>query len=151
MRKHWASLVFVALAVLVLAVPAHAARVESQTYLGVTGDAQVLCTLAPDDGLDALGGACFAVLPEDATADVVIEDDVFEPVGAFWQFTKPGDDPLTGGEVLLSGAFCGSASLSIPPEATNLNIFVDEVNGLIDCPDAPPGAGTTGTITVAFT
>jgi hypothetical protein len=103
-------------------------------------------------GLDVLiscgtgiGGACFDLAGNEATAWVVIEDDSGQPVGGTYSF-RDGSN-----QTLASASFCESFTASVPDGSTRLLVFLDAATGPVDClENGGAGVATTGTATATF-
>lgn len=118
---------------------APAASAVSGDYIAAGGDLVVSCHAEAELGA-CVGGQIFDVPSGSSSVDVAIEDDNVASTGGFYQFVNE-----TGG-VEDFGGFCGSTSAAVPSSAVTLEVFVDTGFGPLDCPESPPGIGTTGTI-----
>jgi hypothetical protein len=93
----------------------------------------------------SVGGVCFDLAGNEATAWVVFDDDSGQPVGGTYQFRNVDNTTLA------SGVFCGSFTASVPEGSTRLLAFLDGPTGPVDClENGGTGIATTGTATATF-
>lgn len=137
----------VAALLLALTPPAEAGtRSESKEYVGFVGDAILLCDR--EGSPVNLGGACFWPEPTDEQVTITIVDDAGWTVGGYYGFFGPGGG-LFG--LMDNGPFCGSATVPVPEGATYMEVSVDGVFMVVDCPSLTGvGPATAGTISLQF-
>lgn len=144
-------LAFTALTALAMSTAHAEAYSDTKLYTQATGDALTLQCDATDPDLGGIGGVCFTLTGDEASASIAIEDVTTLPVGGAYEFVDALG--LDQGTVLASGAFCGSvSSVDVPDGAVSLVVYVDgPVFGPQDCVPTSPGIGLRGTITADFT
>lgn len=119
-------------------------------YVAVGGDALAVCPGATglDPGRD-VGGACYLPVPDNTSyAEITIRDRVTDPTGGYYKFTRPGDT-LLGQEDVAGGSFCDEVDATVPADATDLTVYVDNAKGPLDC-DGAPATGTLGHVVVVW-
>lgn len=122
-------------------VPPPNPAIQTKAYVGGPGDLVANC------GNPGIGGTCFNLAAPAASAAITIDDAAPYDVGALWQ----AED--AAGNVLDSDFMCGSTAIPVPAATTRVWVFIGEALGPAECLFSgvlSPGAGTTGTITVAF-
>lgn len=137
-----------ALAPTARAIPA--TRTVERPYTQATGDVFVLSCDATVEPTGGIGGACFDVFANERSLAIAPRDVTGLAVGGFYELTTAiGLDP---GDVLADGSFCGQiANVAIPSGTRGLLVYVDGVNGPLDCAPVSPGVAIRGTITATFT
>jgi hypothetical protein len=94
---------------------------------------------------NGIGGVCFDLTGNEATAAVVFEDASGQPVGGIYEFRNADDDTVG------SGFFCDSFTAEVPGGATRLLVFLAAATGPVDClENGGTGAATTGTATATY-
>lgn len=127
---------------------APAAAGEGGGYIAGTGDLFVRCGVQGDEIEQetgaCLGGQIFSVPADTGSAAIEIDDEITSDTAGFYQFED------ADGNVLASGAVCGSANVAVPADAAWLGVFVDTTLATLDCGN-PAALGTTGEIVVTWT
>lgn len=113
-------------------------RTEQKTY---TAGLDVLIV----DCENSVGGVCFDLAGNEATAVVVFDDDSGQPVGGIYEFRNADD------ETLASDFFCGSFTAAVPDSSIRLLVFLAAATGPVDClENGGTGVATTGTATATY-
>ncbi|MCI0415275.1 hypothetical protein L0222_21085 [bacterium] len=115
-----------------------ATRTEQKTY---TGGLDVLIL----DCDNNIGGVCFDLLGNEATAVVTFDDESGQPVGGIYEFRNVDD------ETIASGVFCSSFTAKVPDRSSRLLVFLAAATGPVDClENGGTGVATTGSVTGTF-
>ena len=136
------------------AVPGHAARTETVTYVGGTG----LVRSCPAAGI-GINGGCFTVQPGETRLDFRVDDTVASNLAFAVQFSRI---TVPGGIEYVTYRGCGSLTgIPVSGLSSDISVFVGDVNEVVfralsdavGAPYPPPAcagdrAGTTGTITM---
>lgn len=134
-------------------------KVEERVYIvGASGTSSVTTVDADGETIYVIGAMRFDLRDQGQVdvydeLEVTIEDQASSAVAVFYSFHDPDhfDESFFGGagSALVSGSFCGEATLEIPEGATMLRLVVNSLENAdeIDC---LPGAGTTGLARVAY-
>lgn len=113
---------------------------ETEEYHQLAGDFFISCA-------ENQGGVCFDINPDAEAVDLVVNDDVTDPTGAYFEVQNEAGDPLE------SGSFCGSSDeidLTGLSGAVAVLVWVDgPVFGPLDC-FGSAGIATTGSVTATW-
>jgi hypothetical protein len=140
MLRRGVLLVAAALLLLTFASAASAARTRTEQKPYTAGlDVAIL------DCENGVGGVCFELAGNEATAWVVFDDASGQPVGGIYEFRNADD------ETLASDFFCGSFTASVPDRSQRLLVFLAAATGPVDClENGGTGVATAGTATGTF-